>query len=787
MKQRKQKKREYTNGAPSGQLPHYILLFGSKEMVEQEEVMRELLGNSEELGITSVFLFNEVYMLPNDCRMIVDVNDGPSAYERNLVNKKFIFTMDNLITEEEFDSFTRRMSAIELEGFATKEGIPNSVSFLQGYGVERVEELNVWERWSISDSCESLAATIGIMAGNKIFALDIHEKTHGPHGLVAGTTGSGKSELLQTWILSMCVTYHPYDISFVLIDYKGGGMANLLEPLPHVVGKITNIGSNITRSLISLQSEIKRRQTIFEEHNVNHIDKYQRLYKSGMTDIPMPHLIIVTDEFAELKKEEPEFMSGLISASRVGRSLGIHLILATQKPGGVVDEQIQSNSRFRLCMKVQDVNDSREMIKRPDAAKIIHAGRTYIRVGEDEIFELFQGFWSGAGYEALNEKQEVENQVRIVDINGQRINTVEKRKRKSSCDELTAIVQYICAVAETEHIVKLAGPWTPELPDKLALSEVMLTGFDEQKWPKQQVGLRVPIGMYDSPQTQTQGIQYLDFLEDGHYGIYGAPGTGKTTLLKTIVLSLGLTYSPQDVNIYILDCGGWSLNTFVNMPHVGGVILDGEEEKFAKFKKMVMEEIEQRKRTFLKNAVSSLAAYREAVSSDMPAIVIAIDNIVSVFELYPDYENVLAQIAREGTTYGIYLVYTANSSSGIRYKVMQNIRGAIALELTDKADYASLVGRLNGMSLPNVQGRAFIKGTPPLEFQVALYAKTNSEYKMTKELQETLNCMKKAWKGTKAKQIPIMPEYVSEEMLISNYNERTQLPIGIASGCGGNG
>lgn len=780
LKQRKRNLRENTGNQSLGQTPHYILFFGSKEMVEQEDIMRELFGNSEELGITSVFLFNEVYMLPNDCKMIVDVNDGPSAYERNVINKKFIFTMDVVITDEEFDSYTRRMSAIELEGFATKAGIPDSVSFLQGYGVKKVEELNVLSRWNSSDSCKKLAAPIGIMAGNKIFSLDIHEKAHGPHGLVAGTTGSGKSELLQTWVLSMCVTYHPHDVSFVLIDYKGGGMANLLEPLPHVVGKITNIGSNITRSLISLQSEIKRRQAIFEQYNVNHIDKYQQLYKSGMTDTPLPHLIIVTDEFAELKKEEPDFMSGLISASRVGRSLGIHLVLATQKPGGVVDDQIQSNSRFRLCMKVQDVNDSREMLKRPDAAKIIQAGRTYIRVGEDEIFELFQAFWSGAPYEVEEDDKDVENQVRIVELNGQRIQTVEsRRKAKSSCDELTAIVQYICRICEDEQIVKLSGPWMPELPEIIALSEVVKDGFDGQEWHRQREWLRIPIGKYDSPQTQTQGTQYIDFSEEGHYGIYGAPGAGKTTLLKTIVLSLGLMYSPKDVNIYILDCGGWSLNVFASMPHVGGVILDGEEEKFAKFEKLIMEEVESRKLAFFRHAVSSLAAYRESVSSDLPAIVIAIDNMVSVFELYPDYENVLAQIAREGATYGIYLVYTANSGLGIRYRVMQNIKGAIALELTDKADYANLVGRLNGMILPGIQGRAFIKGNPPLEFQSALYSNPNSEHKMTMELQNTLNRMKMVWKGQRPKQIPVMPDYITEEYLISNYKERTKLPVGI--------
>ena len=142
-------------------------------------------------------------------------------------------------------------------------------------------------------SYKTLAAPLGVMGGERIFSLDIHERAHGPHGLVAGTTGSGKSELLQSWILSMALNLHPHDVAFVIIDYKGGGMANLLVDLPHVVGKITNIGSNIGRSLVSLQSEMKRRQRIFEEYDVNHIDKYQKLYRDGKGGERLPHLIIV--------------------------------------------------------------------------------------------------------------------------------------------------------------------------------------------------------------------------------------------------------------------------------------------------------------------------------------------------------------------------------------------------------------------------------------------------------------------------------------------------------------
>ena len=217
---------------------------------------------------------------------------------------------------------------------------------------------------------------------------------------LAGTTGSGKSETLQTLILSLAISYSPTEVAFFLIDYKGGGMANLFSRLPHLAGQISNLsGHLIQRAMISVKSENRRRQRIFAEYGVNKIDEYTKLFKNKKAAVPLPHLFIIIDEFAELKREEPDFMKELISVSRVGRSLGVHLILATQKPSGTVDEDIWSNSKFRLCLRVQNRQDSNDMLHKPDAAYITQAGRCYLQVGSDEIYELFQSGWSGAPYD----------------------------------------------------------------------------------------------------------------------------------------------------------------------------------------------------------------------------------------------------------------------------------------------------------------------------------------------------------------------------------------------------
>ena len=467
-----------------------------------------------------------------------------------------------------------------------------------------------------------------------------------------------------------------------------------------------------------------------------------------MTKEPLPHLIIVADEFAELKKEEPEFMSGLISASRVGRSLGIHLILTTQKSGGSVDDQIQSNSRFRLCLKVQDINDSREMIKRPDAARLTKPGRAYIRVGEDEYFDLFQSYFSGAPYTVSEQSVNRETEdftVSVVEINETRNQLIPKLNtvKHTDYDELQAVVNYIVSTAHKHDITELPGPWLPELPESISLSELGAYGLN-YAWPQ------LPIGVFDNPKSQSQGVQYIDFATNGHHAIYGTSGTGKTTLLKTILIGIGHFYTPAELTAYIIDAGGWSLSTFEEMPNIGGIALDREEEKIIKLQELILAEIEHRKKVFLNNAVSSLKAYREDVSKDMPAIILVVDNIVPLFELYPGIENFFVTIARDGATYGIYLLYTANSTSGVRYKIIQNVKGAISYELTDKGDYPTIVGRPEE-SLPKIVGRAYFKGNPPIVFQTATPFKNMSDREANDLIRQECITMSTEWTGSRPK------------------------------------
>lgn len=391
----------YTTSKAPVAKPYYVLFVEDLDLLDGEPLLKYIFSSKNEIGVTTV-LFSERYEdLPNNCEKII-FNDGDHSgiYTPQTMSKLDNNIRFDLISTEAAERFTRTISGIEVAEIADAGEMPSTLTFLEMYDAKTVQDLRAIDHWKKNRTYETMKALIGYKSGGLPCYLDLHEKYHGPHGLVAGTTGSGKSEVLQTYILSLAINFSPEDVAFLIIDFKGGGMANLFAELPHLAGRVSNLsGNQIRRAMISIKSENIRRQKLFGEFGVNNINQYTRLVKSKDASIMIPHLFIIIDEFAELKRAQPEFLNELISIAQVGRSLGIHLILATQKPGGTVDGNIQSNSKFKLCLRVQDKQDSIEMIGKPDAAYIYNAGRCFLQVGNDEIFELFQSGWSGAIYD----------------------------------------------------------------------------------------------------------------------------------------------------------------------------------------------------------------------------------------------------------------------------------------------------------------------------------------------------------------------------------------------------
>lgn len=765
--------------------PYYIFFSMSKTLAARAEMMKNILAKKDNIHMSIVTFYDELRSLPKECSMVVEL-DGASGklFDKNDISGKITeFTPDINLTQDPLE-LSVALANTSLDTTATNFQLPGMITFLELFGVGNVEHLNVLTRWRENDPTKSLQAAVGVDTYGETFMLDLHEKFHGPHGLVAGMTGSGKSEFIITYILSLAVNYHPEEVAFILIDYKGGGMAKSFENLPHTAGIITNLdGSAIKRSLVSIESELKRRQAIFAEASkkvgVSNIDiyKYQKLYREGTVAEPLQHLFIISDEFAELKTQQPEFMTQLVSAARIGRSLGVHLILATQKPSGVVDDQIWSNSKFRVCLKVQERADSMDMLKRPDAAELTDTGRFYLQVGYNELFELGQSAWSGASYYPSDRVvKEKDNSVVVIDTNGHAIKQVKIDKKRSfsknAKKQLDVITDYLRGIAEDEGI-KIKPLWLDPIPALILLDQIK----QKYKTTTEKFVLNPVIGEYDDPAHQRQCVLRLPLSKEGNTVIYGVAGSGKTTFLNGMIYSLIKEHTPDEVNLYILDFASETLRAFTKAPHVGDVILSYEAEKVSNLFKMLQAEIEKRKKLFADYG-GDYASYIKSSGKTLPSIVVAINNFAAFTEAYEEKEEAVSYLSREGTKYGVYFVLTALGTGAVRFRLLQNFKQLLVLQLNDETDYSSVVGKTDGLFPSKYKGRGLIKHDELYEFQLASLTEDEVPFAF---IQETCKELAEKWEGETARKVPILPDKVNVEFL-SDYvdaNKKLNIPVGV--------
>lgn len=650
-------------------IPFLVFFVATPALLEGETIRRQLYSNNRDLGICTIMRYREVAALPKECSTIVEINSPLcEVYSKERASERTKFVLDT-VDDWQYREFALAMSNITCDESSQEADIPKTVNFFEVLHLRTLEELDLEQKWGGSDVTKSLSAPLGVREKNEVVCLDLHENAHGPHGLVAGTTGSGKSEVLQSYILAMATGFHPYEVGFVIIDFKGGGMVNQFRDLPHLIGAITDMdGREVNRSLLAIKAELDKRKRLFAQHSVNKIDQYISLYKSGQAQEPLPHLIIIVDEFAELKADQPEFMQELISAARIGRSLGVHLILATQKPAGQVNEQIWSNSKFKLCLKVQDTSDSKEVLKSPLAAKIKDPGRAYLKVGNNEIFELFQSGYSGT----------------ITWYEGEKMT------------QLSAVVRHIAAFCRRKGIQRLPSICLPPLPEKLVYPEDAAAFQD-----------LVPIGMYDAPAMQRQSTAYLDLNENTF--ILGSAQTGKTNLVQSVIRSVTCCASPAEVNLYIIDFGSMTLKAFEGLRHVGGIVLPDEDEKLKNLFKLLSRQVEERKRKMISIGVSSFRAYLEGGYTDLPRIILILDGFSPFRELYGDeYEGKLQHICRDGLAYGITTIVTNTQTAGFGYKYLSLFAQRFAFSCNDTTEYSNIFPRCR-LEPANIRGRFLYK------------------------------------------------------------------------------
>lgn len=743
--------------------PFYLFVCASMEIMENNPIMRILSSCDKSIGAGAIFMFGELDNLPNDCYYVTELTAGGcQVYEKDRASNKQRFYLDKT-TNEMYEKYARSLAPIRIELTGRDAALPNSISFLQAYRAKTPQMLRLEENWGKNHPENSMAVPIGVKSDGTPFMFDIHEKYHGPHGLVAGMTGSGKSEMIQSWILSMAIKFSPDEVSFVLIDFKGTGLILPFKNLPHLAGTISDLDTSIGRNLIALENELNRRKAILDKHGVSNISSYLKLVRQGKATEPLPYLFIVIDEFAEFKLRFPEFMQAVNRVFAIGRTLGVHMILLTQKPANVVDDKMNANTRFRWCLKVASSADSRDMLHHPDAAKITNPGRAFVQVGEDEVYEQVQSYWSGAQYNPYRDiNLQRSDKISAVDIYGNRVSYEPEKTTgyRSEKNEIDAIVEYMDTYARKSGINRAKAIWTSKLPEKVTLKDILQVAFDGENWGKNDQSLRPAIGKLDDPQSQSQYPLYLDFLELGHTAIYGAPGTGKTTLLHTIIMSLALSYSPDAVNMYLMDFGGGSLNLFRDIPHVGGVVSGDDDEKMQKLAMIITNEMTRRKQLMAEQGLVNIASYREATGEELPYIVLLLDNFAPVPDMYPDLYDFFRTLARDGSSCGIFFVVTGNNINSINYRINQNIKFSIALRMPDRSSYAEIVGKTNDLEPEDHPGRGLIRSVPPLEFQAALPTDGENEVERVGNIRSMAALMNEKWSGRRAAAIPMVPEVV---------------------------
>ncbi|MCI1987152.1 MAG: type VII secretion protein EssC [Lactobacillus sp.] len=782
--------------------PHYVLLIQEDTWLSGHGLNEYLAEDMDAYGVSVVWTKEAPAMLPESVTTMARFTSNADAVlineDQHLVNQRFEpLALPTPATISLAIHRLANLHHVEVE----KNAIPETVTFMDMYHADDVNDLDIANRWRQADTSKSLAVPLGLRGKDDLVNLNLHERAHGPHGLVAGTTGSGKSETIQSYMLSLAVNFAPEDVGFLPIDFKGGGMANLFQDLPHLLGSITNLdGASSARALASIRAELQKRQRLFGQFGVNHINGYTKLYKQGkaITDPqekahyptkPMPHLFLISDEFAELKANEPDFMDELVSTARIGRSLGVHLILATQKPSGVVNDQIWSNSRFKLALKVQDVADSNEILKTPDAASIVEPGRAYLQVGNNEIYELFQSAWSGAKYlPGVEQKETVDERIFLINDLGQyelispdlSADEEVQAQKADAPTQLEAVVEAVHEVAAETHAALPDKPWLPPLGTQLVAPTLDV----KANWatPRQ---LAVAVGMLDIPTEQAQRPLTFDFTTMKHAVIFSSPGFGKSTFLQTLVMQLAEANSPEQVQFHLLDFGTNALLPLNQLPHTADIVQLDQDEKLGKMLQRLEGFIDDRRRLFQKAGVSSLAQYEQA-QAPLPVQVVILDGYDAVIDhkRREDIDHVLTTVLRDGAAVGVYMVITTNRSNALRTAMMANVETKAVLFMVDETEPMNILGR-DRLIQQDIPGRGQLKYDDQiLAFQTYLPAAGEDSLDQLNALREQITALDEAWDGKRPEAIPMVPDEFGLEEFMAREDVQAaiadqQLPIGI--------
>ncbi|CAL9543539.1 type VII secretion protein EccCa [Streptomyces sp. enrichment culture] len=761
-----------------------------------------------EMGITVVHLLREQVHEPDEVGVRITV-DGervtvedlrPSATEGAARPPAAEGTVDP-VTAAGAEGIARLLAPLRLSPESVAEGSPvtGPVDFPALLGVADPADPDLSVLWKPRSERDFLRVPIGLTDRHEPVLLDLKESSQlgmGPHGLCVGATGSGKSELLRTLVLALAATHSPEDLALVLVDYKGGATFAPFAELPHTAGMITNLENQaglVERVHTSLAGEVKRRQQVLKDAgNVADIGHYGVLRATERPDLePLPHLFVVIDEFGELLTAKPDFIDLFLSIGRIGRSIGVHLLLSSQRIEGGKLKGLDTYLSYRLGLRTFSADESRTVLDTTDAFHLPPLpGFGYLKV-DTSTYERFKaGYVSGAHRGPVARERRPEEPLALPYPAYNTAGRDEEpeaepsaTRRETGPTVLSLMVGRLAGAAPAVRRV-----WLPPLPDAVALDTAagpVRVSEDGLHLARATGGMRVPLGVLDDPARQWQGQWVLDLTTSGgHAAVIGGPQSGKTTLLRTLVLSLAVTHTPRDVAVYGLDLVGGGLSALAALPHVGGIAGRADRERAARTVAEVRTMLAEREDLFREHGIDSVDQLRRLrAQGRLPQlgstdVVLVVDGFGALRDDFADLDEPVADLLKRGGGYGIHVVAGMLRWNDVRIATQSLFGTRVELRLNDPAD-SSVDRKLSQTLSPDVPGRVLTDGK--LFAQAALPRLDGSATTgdLGSALDEAARTVRATWHGEPAAPVRVLPARLPATRLPSPAAEPRRIPVGL--------